>query len=130
MKHLVVIMALAGMLAGCASPPEDLVVIDKSLKAQSNASTSGLSEFGASGGGQAASTLYWVEGRVQNKGAQEYLNVVIRFRVKESGTTKVLTAELANVPAGKTIAFKTTTLNTYTAISLLPDPPEIEATTP
>ena len=130
MKQVVMVMALAGMLAGCASPPEDLVVLDKALKAQSNVSTSGLNEFGASGGGQAASTLYWVEGRVQNKGAQEYLNVVIRFRVKESGTTKVLTAELARVPAGKTVAFRTGTLNTYTAISLLPDPPEIEAKTP
>jgi hypothetical protein len=130
MKHLVMVMALAGMLAGCASPPEDLVVLDKALRAQANASTSGMSEFGASGGGQAASTLYWVEGRVQNKGPQDYLKVVIRFRVKESGSTKVLTADLDRVPAGKTVAFKTTTLNTYTAISLLPEPPEMEATTP
>jgi hypothetical protein len=42
----------------------------------------------------------------------------------------VLTAELPKVPAGKTVAFKTTTLQTYTTISLLPDPPEIEAKTP
>jgi hypothetical protein len=130
MKRTVMIMALAGMLAGCAGAPEDLVVVDKALKAQANTTTSGLSEFGASGGGQAASTLYWVEGRVQNKGPQDYTGVVIRFRVKESGSTKVLTAELEKVPAGKTVAFRTTTLQTYTAISLLPDPPEIEATTP
>ncbi|MBP1654537.1 MAG: hypothetical protein H6Q28_1093 [Bacteroidetes bacterium] len=130
MKRMVMIMALAGMLAGCAGAPEDLVVVDKALKAQANTATSGLSEFGASGGGQAASTLYWVEGRVQNKGPQDYTGVVIRFRVKESGSNKVLTAELEKVPAGKTVAFRTTTLQTYTAISLLPDPPEIEATTP
>jgi len=130
MKHTMLVMALAGMLAGCQSAPEDLVVLDSALKAQSNASTSGLSEFGASGGGQAASTLYWVEGRVQNKGPQDYTNVVIRFRVKESGTNKVLTAELDKVPAGKTVAFRTGNLNTYTALSLLPEPPEIEAKTP
>jgi hypothetical protein len=130
MKQTVLAMALAGMLAGCAGAPEDLVVVEKALKAQSNVSTSGLSEFGASGGGQAASTLYWVEGRVQNKGAQEYVTVVIRFRVKESGSTKVLTAELPRVPAGKTVPFRTGTLSTYTAISLLPEPPEVEAATP
>jgi hypothetical protein len=130
MKQTVLIMALAGMLAGCAGAPEDLVVVDKALKALSNTSTSGLSEFGASGGGQAASTLYWVEGRVQNKGPRDYINVVIRFRVKESGSNKVLTAELPSVPAGKTVAFRTGTLSTYTALSLLPEPPEIEAKTP
>jgi hypothetical protein len=124
------LMALGAVLAGCAGPPEDLAVVEKALKAQANTSTSGLSEFGASGGGQAASTLYWVEGRVQNSGPRDYVQVVIRFRAKESGGTKVLTAELKKVPAGATVAFKTTTLQTYSAISLLPEPPEIEAASP
>jgi len=130
MKRILLIMALAGALAGCAGAPEDLVVVDKALKAQANTSTSGCGEFGASGGGQAAATLYWVEGRIQNKGPQDYVGVVIRFRAKDSGSDKLLTAELEKVPAGKTVAFRTTTLQTYAVVTLLPDPPEIEAKTP
>ena len=130
MKRMLLGMALAGMLAGCAGAPEDLVVLDKALKAQANVSTSGLSEFGASGGGQAASTLYWVEGRVQNKGSQDYIGVVIRFRAKDSDSNKVLTAQLEKVPAGKTVAFRTTTLQSYATVTLLPEPPEVEAKTP
>lgn len=127
MVRLSLLAAVLGLLiAGCAGPPEELSVVEKSLKSQANVSTSGLPEFGPSGGGQAASTLYWVEGKIKNSGTETFRNVIVRFRFKEGGGNKVFTAEIPEVPAGKTVAFKTGTMSTYSRVVLPPDPPEIE----
>ena len=124
------LVLLTGMLflAGCAGNPPELTIVDKALKAQQNTSTSGMSGFGASGGGQAAATLFWIEGRLKNSGTAAFTNVTVQFRVKDTGGTRILTAQIPTVPAGKVVAFKTTTLKTYAAVTLLPEEPEISGT--
>jgi len=126
MKQILAVLALfALVMAGCSSAPEGLAVTQKTLRSQQNVSTSGLSEFGASGGGQAAATLFWIEGKITNSSATEYRSVMVQFRVQDSGSKKVLTAEIPSVPAGKSIAFATNQLQSYANVTLVDEPPEI-----
>jgi hypothetical protein len=124
-RHGSVLLFAVLLAAGCGGNPAELTVVDRSLRAQQNTSTSGMSEFGASGGGQAAATLYWVEGRIKNSGTIAYTDVTVQFRVKDTGGTRVLTAQVPTVPAGKVVAFRTTTLQSHAAVTLLPDEAEI-----
>lgn len=128
MRYGVAVLLLAClMLGGCKGNPEGLTVVEKSFKSQQNVSTSGLSEFGASGGGQAAATLFWIEGKIANTAPTSYRTVMITFHVQDSGSKRVLTAEIESVPAGKTVMFRTNTLQSYANVRLLDEPPEINA---
>lgn len=128
MKHIIAVLAVLGLAAvGCSTAPEGLTVTQKTLRSQQNVSTSGLSEFGASGGGQAAATLFWVEGKITNSSATEYRSVMVQFRVQDSGSKRVLTAEIPRVPAGGSVAFVTNQLQSYANIMLVNEPPEITA---
>jgi len=93
-------------IASCwKSQKDDLVVVSKTLMKRTESSTAVPLEFG--GFAAASSTIYWVEGKVKNAGMVDAKKVVLSFQCTTGAETRVLMAELANIPAGKTMDFKT-----------------------
>jgi len=68
-----------------------------------------------------------VEGKLTNSSETAYRSVMVQFRVQDSGSKKVLTAEIARVAPGESVAFVTNQLQSYATVMLVNEPPEITA---
>ena len=53
-------------------------------------------------------------------------NVEVTFRCKQGGTVRILTAKVKNIPAGKTVDFKTRIFPSKVDLQLLDEEPEIK----
>jgi hypothetical protein len=111
---------LALLFISCSGPASDLAVVSKTLKRDVNASTAGgIGDVPSSG------AIFWVEGRVQNSGTNDLKNVSIAFRVTDGRSNLVLTADIQDVPAGKTVDFKTPASGSATELRLVEEEPAI-----
>ena len=124
-NHVLLISVLIVVLEGCALEKKgDLVVVSKTVKKEKAASTAAPMEFGL----PAASVGYsfWVEGKVKNEGDEAAKNVEVTFRCKHGGTVRILTAKVNNIPASKTVDFKTRIFPSKVDLQLLDEEPEIK----
>ena len=113
---------LSILFLSCSNPASDLSVVSKSLQHDVSASTAGeIGEVPSSG------SIYWVEGKVKNKGETDVTHVTIAFRVTDGASTLVLSAEVPAVPAGKTVDFKTPVQLSRTGLRLVEEDPGITA---
>jgi hypothetical protein len=112
------------LVPGCDSSDTDIVVLTQALKSDVENNTAVPEEFGTLAG--TTTTVWWVEGTVQNKGATDKRGVLLSFRCTYANVTKVLTAEIGSIPAGKTVSFKSRTLASPYNLQLKEnEPPEI-----
>lgn len=115
---------LALLVSGCDSPDTDIVVLTKSLKSDVESNTAVPEEFGTLAG--TTTTVWWVEGTVQNKGATDKKGILLSFPCTYANVTKVLTAEVGSIPAGKTVSFKSRTFASPYNLQLKEnEPPEV-----
>jgi hypothetical protein len=120
-RVLWLLLAAAG-LSSCSGGASDLSVVSKSLHRDVNASTAGgIGDVPSSG------AIFWVEGEVHNSGTEEVKNVTIAFKVTDSRTSLILTAEVASVPAGKTVPFRTPVEGSRVELRLAEEEPAISA---
>jgi hypothetical protein len=112
------------LFPGCDNSDKDIVVLTRTLKSDVESSTAVPQEFGTLAG--TTTTVWWVEGTVQNKGATDKKGILLSFKCTYANVTKVLTAELGSVPSGKTVTFKTRTFASPYNLQLKEDePPEV-----
>ena len=110
-------------LAGCSRSTKDILVLTKSLKKEVLVSTAVPSEFGTFAA--ASMPSFWVEGQVQNVGSTDVRNVLLSFACSYGKETKVLTAEVDLIPAGKTVPYKTRPFESRFELQLSDEAPEI-----
>jgi hypothetical protein len=124
-NHMVGILVLTSLLidAGCTTSSKDVTIVTKVIRSQVNESTGGSPDLGmsvpASGG------VYWVEGQVKNGGSADIGQVTLTFRVTDGNTVSMLRAEIASIPAGKTVSYRTVTLASRAGLRFADDNPEI-----
>jgi len=106
MKFALLTGLIALILAGCMEEKQEIVVVSKKLKKQSETSTAVPDEF-SSMAPASSGTSYWVEGTVRNDGAKDASNVEIIFSCTEGTETRVLVATVKTIQAGKTVPYKT-----------------------
>jgi hypothetical protein len=126
MKHTacwLILLAAAGFAAGCDNAAKDVTIVTKSVRSISNESTAGSPELGVSV--PSSGNVYWVEGQVKNGRVEDLHHVTITFRVTDGNTTYMLRAEVAVIPAGKTVSYKTVTQASRTGLRLIDEPPDV-----
>jgi hypothetical protein len=112
------------LFPGCDNADKDIVVLTRTLKSDVESSTAVPQEFGTLAG--TTTTVWWVEGTVQNKGTTDKKGILLSFKCSYANVTKVLTAELGSIPSGKTVTFKTRTFASPYNLQLKEDePPEV-----
>ena len=115
---------IALLVPGCDSSDTDIVVLTKTLKSDVESNTAVPEEFGTLAG--TTTTVWWVEGTVQNKGATDKKGVLLSFQCTYANVTKVLTAEVDSISAGKTVEFKSRTFASPYNLQLKEnEPPEV-----
>lgn len=120
---LPVLVVLSLILASCGQSRKDLVVLTKTLKRETTASTAVPLEFGTFAA--ASSTSFWVEGKVQNTGDSDARNVLVSFKCGYGNETKVLSAEIDLIPARKTVEFRTRPVESRFELQLKDEDAEI-----
>lgn len=123
--YAVLLPLICILVASCSLQKDgNIVVVSRTLKKERAASTAGPMEFGL----PAASVGYsfWVEGKVKNGGEEDAKNVEVTFRVKQGGTVRILTAKVNNIPAGKTVDFRTRIFPSKVDLQLLDEETEIK----
>lgn len=115
---------MAGLLAGCSGNSE-IVVIAKAIRSDANVSAAIPSEFG--GTAPSMGEIYWVEGQVQNTGAEEVKHVTITFRCTDGSSQKrVFVASIPSIPPGKIVPFRSERMASQLPFKFTDDEPEIE----
>ena len=123
--HLTII-AVFIPLSGCRKSTEDIVVVSQALKKDILVSTAVPSEFGTFAAASIPS--FWVEGKVRNSGTTDARHVLLSFACVYGSETKVLTAVVDLIPAGKTVDFKTRPLESRFELRLKEEEPEVRFT--
>jgi len=123
MKQLLC-LAFCAFIAGGCSGSSDIVVLNKSVHKDSNVSAAIPGEFG--GTAPSLGELYWVEGKVQNRGTEEVLKVTITFRCTDGNNRRLFVAEVDRIPPGATVSFHTDKYPSPLEIRLLEGDPEIK----
>lgn len=121
---IVLVGLLAGIVAGCSGNSE-IVVIAKAIRSEANVSAAVPSEFG--GTTPSMGEIYWVEGQVQNTGAEEVKRVTITFRCSDGSSQKrIFVASIPSIPPGKIVPFRSERLASQLPFKFTDDEPEIE----
>lgn len=124
-RYAAVAVAAAMMLTSCTGGSSDLVIVNRVLKKDVNASMAGGTEPGTSM--PSSGSIFWVEGSVTNKGTEEAKKVSISFRVTDGNTSMALTAEIPSILPGKTVPFRTPPQGSRMELRLTGDEPEIRS---
>ena len=109
---------------GCNDQTKDIAIVSRSLKMERSTNTGVPDEFSSYAPAAAGYTV-WVEGKVKNSGAADANNLILSFKCVEGANTRILTAELKQLPAGKTVDFKTRLFQSKLSMTLGPEEPEI-----
>jgi hypothetical protein len=109
--------------AGCGKSTEGIVVVSKVLKKDVLVGNAVPSDFGTFAA--ASTSSFWVEGRVQNSTTSDARNVLLGLPCRYGSETKVLTAAVDIIPAGKTVEFKTRPFESRYELQLKEEAPEI-----
>jgi hypothetical protein len=117
-----VCIAMTVLFAGCGSGNKDIVVVEKTLRNVANASSAG-----GMGGVSAPTTswMYWVEGTAKNQGTEEVTGAEITFIVTDGGGRLAVTADVASIPPGGQVTFKTDQHVSSRTLTLVDADPEI-----
>ena len=108
MRHLAVLFILLVSAAGC-SGNHDLVVVSKEIRREQLSTSVAADQFGS-----AATTVIEnvVVGQLQNNGDEEVRDVELAFHASGGTQNYTLVARIPSVPAGKTVSFRTSGINT------------------
>lgn len=123
--HVMAIVIVLCIFAGCEAGKRDIVVVDKTLRNVPNASSAGSPELGVSV--PTTSWIYWVEGSVSNHGTEEAKNIEISFTVTDGSERFVLTADVPVVPAGGRVMYRSDQKVSSRILSFVDAEPEIRA---
>jgi len=125
MKRIPLLLALAALLlaAGCSDRRKDIVIVEKTLQWAGSSSTAIPEEMGSYAVSQ--NTMYFITGKVTNTGEEEARNVMITFGVRAAEERRSLTATIASIPPGATVAFTTDRLESRIPLKLGDDAPEV-----
>lgn len=112
------------MLPGCVEKKQDVVILTKSFKKERSVNTAVPDEFSSFAPASQGINV-WVEGKVKNEGTTDLNNVELSFKCKQGVETRVLTAVVKWLPAGKTVDYKTRLFASKIDVSLMNEEPEI-----
>jgi hypothetical protein len=113
------------IMTSCTGGGTDLVIVNKVLKKDVNASMAGGTEPGMSM--PSSGSIFWVEGSITNKGTEEAKKVTVAFRVTDGNSKTVLTAEIPSIMPGKTVPFRTPPQGSRLELRLMDEEPDIRA---
>ena len=117
-------LCILALLIGCDDKTKDIAIVSRSLRMERATNTGVPDEFSSYAPAAAGYTV-WVEGKVKNSGTVDAINVILSFKCVEGVNARLLSAEVKQVPAGKTVDFKTRLFQSKLSMTLSPEEPEI-----